>query len=286
VAAANVVAWWWLLIAGLAWLAAGWFVRGYYFRRTTEAALRARLAAEKERANRILEHLKAVREHSAAVDGEVAHLTTRLQGANDLIDVLSSDLAARSRDLSDEQQRVSQLEELVESLHGRVPQRAAPEVAREQTEMTPRGEPQPMEGPYLDSSILQEIPGSAEVETAESRAADGPVPITAIVPVSAPKSLVPAVPSSFDVLAPPAIRPVPDQEVADDLSLIHGIGPKLAGLLEGAGFTTFRQIATATDADLDLMREVLGRHRGRIESHDWIAAAAALHREKHGEELE
>lgn len=40
----------------------------------------------------------------------------------------------------------------------------------------------------------------------------------------------------------------------DDLEIIEGIGPKIAGLLKAAGITTFAQLA---EADLDRVQEIL-----------------------------
>jgi len=40
----------------------------------------------------------------------------------------------------------------------------------------------------------------------------------------------------------------------DDLAIVEGIGPKIAGLLQAAGITTFAQLA---EADLDHLRKIL-----------------------------
>ncbi len=40
----------------------------------------------------------------------------------------------------------------------------------------------------------------------------------------------------------------------DDLEIIEGIGPKIAGLLKAAGITTFAQLA---DVDLERVQEIL-----------------------------
>lgn len=42
--------------------------------------------------------------------------------------------------------------------------------------------------------------------------------------------------------------------VIDDLTIIEGIGPKINGLLQAAGITTFAQLA---DADVERLREIL-----------------------------
>ncbi len=57
-------------------------------------------------------------------------------------------------------------------------------------------------------------------------------------------------PSATPVISPALSEAAPLAEPApvapDDLKLVEGIGPKIAGILEGAGITTFAQLA-ATD---------------------------------------
>ena len=54
-----------------------------------------------------------------------------------------------------------------------------------------------------------------------------------------------------EVIAPAAITaPVPP----DDLKRIEGVGPKISGVLQGAGITTFRQLAAA---DVGQLRQIL-----------------------------
>lgn len=60
-----------------------------------------------------------------------------------------------------------------------------------------------------------------------------------------------------EMAAPPEARPVevvPAPVVADDLTLIEGIGPKIAGLLHQKGITTFAQLAAA---ELPMLEQML-----------------------------
>ena len=43
---------------------------------------------------------------------------------------------------------------------------------------------------------------------------------------------------------PPAAEPVPAPAIPDDLEIIEGIGPKIAGVFKEAGISTFAQLAT------------------------------------------
>ncbi len=61
----------------------------------------------------------------------------------------------------------------------------------------------------------------------------------------------------------------------DDLSLIGGVGPKIAEKLNGLGIYHFRQIAAFTPEDVAKVDEVLN-FKGRIEREDWIAQAQEL----------
>lgn len=60
----------------------------------------------------------------------------------------------------------------------------------------------------------------------------------------------------------------------DDLKKIEGIGPKIAEILTGAGFTTFASLA---EADVDKIKEILAEAGSRYKSHDpttWPKQAA------------
>ncbi len=61
-----------------------------------------------------------------------------------------------------------------------------------------------------------------------------------------PEQPVPAAP-------PPSPQPTPPSE-PDDLKVIEGIGPKIAGLLANAGITTFAQLAAA---DVGRLKQIL-----------------------------
>jgi len=63
----------------------------------------------------------------------------------------------------------------------------------------------------------------------------------------------------------------------DDLELISGVGPKIAGILHSLGIFTFAQIAAWTGAERDWVDSYLN-FRGRIERDQWIRQAEALAR--------
>jgi large subunit ribosomal protein L21 len=54
-------------------------------------------------------------------------------------------------------------------------------------------------------------------------------------------------------------------KVGDDLTLIEGIGPKIAGLFNDAGITTFAQLA---DTSVDKMKEILHAAGPRFQMHN------------------
>jgi predicted flap endonuclease-1-like 5' DNA nuclease len=70
----------------------------------------------------------------------------------------------------------------------------------------------------------------------------------------------------------------------DDLVRIHGVGPKIANLLESLGIISFRQVARFTQADAATVNEALEVFPGRIERDDWMSSARELHREVYGTE--
>ena len=69
----------------------------------------------------------------------------------------------------------------------------------------------------------------------------------------------------------------------DDLKRVKGIGPKIEGILKGLGITSFQQIARFEQDDIAYVSAALDAFPGRIERDDWMGKAAALHREKYGE---
>lgn len=68
----------------------------------------------------------------------------------------------------------------------------------------------------------------------------------------------------------------------DDLVRIHGVGPKIARLLESMGITSFRQVARFSADDVATVNEALEVFPGRIERDDWLGSARELHREVYG----
>lgn len=71
--------------------------------------------------------------------------------------------------------------------------------------------------------------------------------------------------------------------VDDELQRIHGIGPKIAGLLREMDITSFRQIARFEADDIAYVAAALEAFPDRIERDDWMSSAARLHEEKYGE---
>jgi predicted flap endonuclease-1-like 5' DNA nuclease len=85
-------------------------------------------------------------------------------------------------------------------------------------------------------------------------------------------------PEPVPVPAPePAPAPAPAAK-ADNLQLIKGLGPKLAGLLNGLGVSSFQQIADWTDADIAAIDPQLGAFQGRIARDNFVDQAGYLAR--------
>lgn len=66
----------------------------------------------------------------------------------------------------------------------------------------------------------------------------------------------------------------------DDLTLIEGIGPFLAGKLNEAGIFTYEQIAEWDGASIGQITEAIGYFPGRIERDNWVGQAVELARIK------
>jgi predicted flap endonuclease-1-like 5' DNA nuclease len=51
----------------------------------------------------------------------------------------------------------------------------------------------------------------------------------------------------------------------DDLTLLKGVGPKFAALLNGLGIVRFEQLARLSEGDIDRLDQNLGAFRGRLQ---------------------
>src|SRR3546814_8205029 len=93
---------------------------------------------------------------------------------------------------------------------------------------------------------------SSDVCSSDLAAAPPPAPKPELEPAAA----IPAEPAA----PPPTAKPAK----ADNLQLLKGIGPKLAGLLNGLGVTSFQQVAAWTAADIATIDAQLGAFQGRL----------------------
>jgi large subunit ribosomal protein L21 len=75
--------------------------------------------------------------------------------------------------------------------------------------------------------------------------------------------------------APAAAAPAAEAGAADNLKKLTGIGPALEKKLNGAGITTFAQIAALTDAQIAELEEQLSLS-GRFAKDGWVEQAKEL----------
>ena len=75
--------------------------------------------------------------------------------------------------------------------------------------------------------------------------------------------------------APATAAPAADAGAADNLKKLTGIGPALEKKLNGAGITTFAQIAALTDAQIAELEEQLSLS-GRFAKDGWVEQAKEL----------
>lgn len=71
----------------------------------------------------------------------------------------------------------------------------------------------------------------------------------------------------------------------DDLKQISGIGPVLESKLNGAGITTYQQIAALSDDEIERLESEVINFSGRIHRDDWIGQAKSLYLKKYGKTL-
>lgn len=94
-----------------------------------------------------------------------------------------------------------------------------------------------------------------------------------------------AEPTSNNAAIPKGGVHTPDGAAQDDLTRIAGIGPTLEKLLHRNGVFYFRQIASWTKDDIDVIDAKLDTFKGRILRDNWIKGAKQEHFKKYGERL-
>jgi predicted flap endonuclease-1-like 5' DNA nuclease len=119
----------------------------------------------------------------------------------------------------------------------------------------------------------------ADVHARKLSTARDIAPKTVAAPVGeAPKPGKPSAPRR--IAAAEAPNPLPPRSAApDDLTLIKGVGPKLAEALHAAGVDRFDQLAALDPAGVAHLEQVL-KSTGRVAREDWIGQARALMSER------
>ena len=79
-----------------------------------------------------------------------------------------------------------------------------------------------------------------------------------------------------------AARTRGEDDDRDDLTRIHGVGPKLAGLLNSMGISSFLQVSQFSREDIESVTAALQAFPGRIERDDWVGSATELYATTHG----
>ncbi len=115
------------------------------------------------------------------------------------------------------------------------------------------------------TSILADATKATKKKAAKPKKADAtPETVTQTAPPAAEPKKAPA--------APAAAAPV---AASDDLTKLKGLGKVFAGKLNGAGITSYAQLAALGADDIDKLEEELGA-KGKFEKNDWVDQAASL----------
>lgn len=119
----------------------------------------------------------------------------------------------------------------------------------------------------LDDGAAPAARNQALIDAPPTKVAEDTLAATAVEPEPEPE---PAAASK------PAPAPVSAASGSDDLTRIKGLGPKLAGILNEQGITSYAQIAAWTEADVERIDAGLGRFAGRIARDQWVVQAGFL----------
>lgn len=147
-------------------------------------------------------------------------------------------------------------------------------------EVAPKSTPKPTPKPGPAPKAAKPAPKTAKPAAAapKPKAATSP---SKPAPVAAdPKPKAPAAPvakqSKPKPAAPRAKKPAAPAPVPDDLTVIKGIGPKMAQKLADKGIVSYAQIAKWRKPTVAKMDAELGGIPGAIERSDWVGQAKAL----------
>ena len=127
-------------------------------------------------------------------------------------------------------------------------------------------------GTVVDLPVANEVKARPAPDAAKAE----PAPKADTAPAAADNFVEAAPAQDLPQTAQPKALKGPRNGVADDLSAIKGIGPKLAEKLGEMGIYHYSQIAAWSEAEVAWMDENLGRPTGRVSRDNWVAAAAAL----------
>lgn len=144
------------------------------------------------------------------------------------------------------------------------------------------------EEPTVPAEPVAKTPAAAAPEPAPQHE-PAPAPVAEPEPAAAvpeePTIPPPASEPAPETVATPEPAPAPEPEPApapaaksDNLQLLKGVGPKMVGLLNGLGVTSFQQIADWTDADVAAIDPQLGAFQGRIGRDNIVDQAGYLAR--------
>ncbi len=129
-------------------------------------------------------------------------------------------------------------------------------------------------GDVLDEGAQKAQRNSALVDAPPAATRD-PQPVSTPTGLGGSGAAVAASAEVSQVKVTPA-TPNPVGTESNDLTRIKGVGPKLAARLHELGISSFAEIASWTDADIDRIDAELGRFQGRIRRDDWVGQANLL----------
>ena len=115
---------------------------------------------------------------------------------------------------------------------------------------------------------------AANAKAAETQPLSGTAKSESAEPAVAKSTAKVEKPSLEDVNRPKGIE---KPATLDDIEMISGVGPKIAGTLHELGIFTFAQIAAWKQAEIEWVDGYLN-FRGRIQRDDWVRQADALAR--------
>lgn len=275
----------WLLVGAVIGVAVGWLLRKWLAGRHLEDSYTAIRAGEENRRGELQreldEHKRQVAGFSSNLDlrtadierlqAKIADHETKAAEAEAKLKAARAAIRKAEAQVEDRESTIASLRGHLDKSNSKLVEAESSHAGAEETIVSLRTE---LEAKEAEIALL--IGKTDEMQARITELESG---ATAAAPSELPERDVAVAKVAGIATRTRGVGPTVD----DDLKKIHGVGPKLEGLLKSMDITSFRQVANFTTEDIRYVTAALDAFPGRIERDDWMASATEEHAKKYNE---